>query len=175
MKLYVIAYPELEPADLQMIQDCRKENDRLYNKIGPHFTFVFAVEDFSITDFVAEVKEQLTGQNAFSFVIRCASINKDSFSEYSFAFLVPDEGFSNIKKLHNKLYSGKLSHHHRLDIDYTPHIEIANATDVQYIKKLVDEWNEKDLAIHGKVSALEIISNIDHVFTTVERIELGSL
>ncbi len=172
MRLYVVAYPELEAGDLELIQECRKDNDRLYGSIAPHFTFVFLVDDMAVGDFVAEVKQQLRGAAPISFVLRCATINKDAFSEYYFAFLIPDEGHSHIKKLHDKLYSGALDHHHRLDIDYIPHIEIANSLDKMAIKRLVDEWNTNDLAIKGRISAIDIISYEHKVLETVEQIVL---
>jgi hypothetical protein len=172
-KLHVIAYPELGDTDLQKIQACRKDNDRLYKDIAPHFTFVFAVQDFSESDFVAEVKKQLTGTKAFSFTIRCAAINKDSFSDYYFAFLVPDEGYSNMVKLHDRLYDDRLFHHRRLDIDYIPHIEIANAPDKMQIKSIVDEWNSIDLEIKGCVSEIEIVNYENRVLTTIEKIKLS--
>lgn len=172
MRLYVIAYPELAEDDYQTIQQHRKQHDRLYSMIEPHITFVFLVEDFTPEDFIAEAKQQLQGVKPFSFSLRCCTINKDSFSDNYFAFLVPDEGYSHVVKLHDKLYSGKLSYHHRLDIDYIPHIEIANAPDKAAIKTIVDTWNAKDFCINGRVAAIDIISFENGVCTTLEKVVL---
>lgn len=175
MRLYVVAYPELADEDYQIIQQYRKEHDRLYSMIEPHFTLVFLVNDFTEADFIAEVKKQVEGIRAFDFILRCSTINKDAFSDNYFAFLVPDEGFSNIVKLHDALYADKLAHHHRMDIDYIPHIEIANSalSDKTTIKKIVDKWNSEDFAIKGRVSTLYVISLENGVLSTLEKIQLS--
>src|ERR1041384_3572542 len=105
MNLQVVAYPELLRAALEMIQACRRENNTLYNIIGAHFTIVFSVPDMPLEDFTAEVKKQTAGAKAIDFCLRSVIINKDAFSDNFDAFLVPDEGFSSIVKLHDKLYS----------------------------------------------------------------------
>ncbi len=173
MNLHVVAYPELAPADYELIQSFRKEHNSLYTVIGPHFTIVFSVPDMPAADFISEVKKQVGSTPPIRFCIRCAAINKDSFSNNYDAFLVPDEGFGRIFKLHDKLYSDKLLPYHRLDISYIPHISIANSTDPIPIKKIVDRLNEKDLAITGLISSLDIINYENRVITTIEKIKLG--
>ena len=172
MNLHVIAYPELAPADHELIQQARKEHNSLYKVIAPHFTIVFCVPDTPVSDFVAEIKKQAEGLMAIPFCLRCAVINTDSFSNNCDAFLVPDEGFSKIVKLHDRLYSDILSPHHRLDVSYIPHTSIANNVDVTVIKKIVDEWNEKEFVIKGRISSLDIINYENRVVTTIEKIEL---
>ncbi len=173
MNLHVIAYPELAMADHELIQQSRKEYNSLYNVIAPHFTIVFSVPDMPTEDFVAEIKKQANGIMIIPFCLRCAVINKDSFSNNYDAFLVPDEGFSKIVKLHDRLYSDKLSVYHRIDISYMPHTSIANNADVTIIKKIVDEWNEKEFVIKGRISSLDIINYENRVVTTIEKIKLG--
>lgn len=172
MRLYVVAYPELEQADYKQIDDSRREYDRLYGMIDAHITLVFLVDDMTPEDFVAEVKKQAAGAKAFDITLRACTINKDSFSEHYFAFLVPDEGNSNIIKLHDKLYSGKLAHHHRMDIDYIPHILIATSLDKTVIMNIVNEWNAKDFEFKGRIKALDIIRFENGVTTLLDRVVL---
>lgn len=172
MNLHVIAYPSLSPADYARIQSVRKLHNTLYNIIGPHFTIVFSVPDMEAGEFIEEIKEQSKGITAIPFALRCAVINKDSFSNNYDAFLVPDEGHSAIVKLHDRLYAGKLSRHHRLDISYIPHLSIANSRDVNQIKKIVDNWNETEQPIGGMIGALDIINYENRVITTIEQIVL---
>lgn len=172
MRLYVVAYPELEAADYQQIDDSRRQYDRLYGMIDAHITFVFLVDDFTPEDFIAEVKQQAAGAKAFDIALRGCTINKDSFSGHYFAFVVPDEGNSNIIKLHDKLYSGKLAHHHRMDIDYIPHILIATSLDKTVIKNIVDEWNAKNFEFKCRINALDIISFENGVTTLLDRVVL---
>jgi hypothetical protein len=172
VKLYVIAYPELSEADFNRIEACRRANDRLYGLVPLHFTFVFAVEDFTEGDFVAEIKKQVKGTASIPFTIRCATVNKDDFSDNYFTFLVPDEGYSGIVKLHDKLYNDKLLYHRRLDIDYIPHIEIANNPDKMFIKSIADEWNDANIEIKGIISSIHIVSFENRILTTIEKIIL---
>jgi 2'-5' RNA ligase len=172
MKLLVIAYPKLTDEDLLRIENFRKENDKMFDVVRPHFTFVFPVADISVADFTAEIKEQLKQAEPISFCLRCSTINKDDFSEYYHAFIVPDEGFSQIVKLHDKLYSDKLFIHQRLDIDFIPHITIGNSKDKLVCKKMVDEWNSKTFLITGTVSTLDIAQYENDKVTTIEKITL---
>ena len=172
MNLHVIAYPNLSPADYDRIQACRRDHNSLYSVAEPHFTIVFSVPDMPLVDFITEVKKQVAGIAAIRFCMRAVVINKDAFSINYDAFLVPDEGFSLVSKLHDRLYSDKLSPHHRLDIAYIPHISIANSPDPQAIKKIVDRWNENEFAINGVISSLDIINYENRVITTIEKIQL---
>jgi hypothetical protein len=172
MNLHVITYPELRPADYEMIQLFRRDHNSLYRVIEPHFTIVFSVPDMQAADFMAEVRRAAAGVAAINFCCRCAVTNKDSFSNNYDAFLVPDEGFSSIVRLHDRLYGDLLSWHHRLDVNYIPHISIANSPDVYAIKKIVDQWNEKPFAISGTISSLDVINYENRVITTIEKIKL---
>lgn len=172
MNLHVIAYPELAVADYETIQSFRRDYNSLYTVIEPHFTIVFAVANMTPTDFTEEVRQRVKDIDAIPFCLRCAAINKDAFSNNYDAFLVPDEGFSRISRLHDRLYSKKLLAHHRLDIPYIPHISIGNSPDAQAIKRIVDQWNEKDFAICGKIAALDIIKYERRVVATLTRISL---
>lgn len=159
MAYLVIAYPDLKQNDFQLIQGYRKHNDSLfYSVVKPHFTVVFPVVDIIQHQFTDEILNRSEGLNQFDFVIRCATINKDAFSDYYHAFLVPDEGYSNIVKLHDRLYSGLLKSNLRLDLDFIPHIAIGNSKDKFRCKQMVDEWNEKDFAISGTISQLTIVN-----------------
>lgn len=173
MAYLVLAYPELSRKDYELIQDFRRENDELYYKVvEPHFTIVFPVFDIPEKDFINEVREKSKEVKSFSFSLRCATINKDAFNDYYHVFLVPDESYSNIVKIHDRLYSGLLKDNHRLDIDFIPHIGIANSLDKYKCKKLVDQWNSKDFEINGTVSKITIIKYENNVVTNLEEIRL---
>jgi 2'-5' RNA ligase len=169
----VLAYPEVRDEDFKQIQDYRKNNDELYFKVvNPHFTIVFPVFDVLKDDFVNEVKEKSKEIKKFNFTIRCATINKDAFNDYFHAFLVPDEGYSRFVKLHDILYSDKLKNNLRLDIDFVPHIGIGNSKDKFLVKKMVDEWNQKEFSISGKVNYLTIVNYENDKVTKIQEIEL---
>lgn len=173
MAYLVLAYPELTSENFDKIQNYRQGNDELFfNVVNPHFTIVFPVFDISEEEFIREIKDKSAKFKKFDFVIRCATINKDAFSDYFHAFLVPDEGYSKIIKLHDKLYSDKLKNNLRLDIDFVPHIGIGNSIDKFSCKKMVDEWNEKEFFISGKIINLTIVNYDNGLITKIEEIEL---
>lgn len=158
MAYLVLAYPNLNDKDFELIQNYRKTEDKLfYSVVEPHFTIVFPVFDCAEDLFIKEVTEKAQSFGKINFVIRCATINKDAFNEYYHAFLVPDEGYSSITKLHDKIYSGKLKENHRLDIDFVPHIGLGNSKNKFECKRMVDEWNVKDFSIHGSITHLTIV------------------
>ncbi len=173
MKLLIIAYPELTKKDLSQIENFRKEHDNMFNIIKPHFTLVFPLENIEVPDLIHEMDLLLEHEKAISFSIRCAMINKDAFSENYHVFLVPDEGLSQMIKLHDKLYIGLLNEDLRLDIPYIPHITIGSSKDKYKSKKMVEDWNSKDFEINGTISYIHIIKhNLDHI-DTIESIQLN--
>lgn len=173
LSLQVIAYPQLQDADLQRIQDIRKLHNRLYPVIAPHFTLMFAVNDISREDFIAEAKKKLQGATAIDFTIRRAIVVPDAISGWYDAMLVPDEGFSALHKIHDQLYSGLLLPQLRLDIAYLPHMSIADKADAQEVKQICDDWNNINCEIKGRISELEIIEYKNPVLHTAERIILA--
>jgi len=173
MSYLVLAYPEISSSDYQFIQDYRKINDpKYFNLVEPHITLVFSTSNLSEEEFVAEVEEQVSGISKFNFVIKCATINQDDSGSFYHEFLVPDEGYSNIVKLHDKLYSGKFYDNLRFDIDFIPHIGIGNSEDVHVSKKRVDQLNSQALSIEGAVRVLDVVKYEDNKITTVKKINL---
>lgn len=168
MSFLVIAYPQLDQNNFDQIQDVRKAYDRHYSIVHPHFTLVFPVEGMPDEEFCAEISRQAGDFTTFSFVMRCATIHKDELSDDFHVFLVPDEGYSQLVKMHDRLYSDRLSPYHRLDIDYIPHMGIANTKDSLICKGLVETWNQKDFEIRGIIDSIDIIQYDGH---QIERIE----
>ena len=173
MALGVLSYPQLRADDYERIQKFRKANDELYCTVAePHFPFVFPVSGIDQKAFIAEIESKSRGMKAIDFEIKCATINKDAVLDYFHLLLVPDEGYSKMVRLHDKLYADKLFNDLRLDIDYIPHIGIANSQDPLKVKSWVDEWNKKDFIIKGKITTLTIVDYTDNILTDLQEIKL---
>ena len=172
MNLHVVAYPEVDNSSYDLIQSYRQAYNSLYNVIEPHFTLVFSVGHMDVAAFIDEVKQVASSTKKIDFCSRCLAINKDSFSKHFDAFLIPDEGHSDVIKLHDKLYSGLLAPHHRIDITYVPHVSLANSPDVRVIKTIVDKWNAEDHIIQGRISFLDVINYENRKVETLERVAL---
>ena len=174
--LFVINYPTIAPEDFNWIQSVRKQYDELYQEIiNPHFTIVFPVFNFQEKAFIKHIKQAIQEIEAFDCVLRCAVLGDDAFSDYTHVFLVPDEGYSSIVKLHDRLYTGILTNELRLDIPFVPHIGIANSRNAQRCKQLVDELNAKSFEIRGKVEKLDVIWYEDDKVDVIEQIPLIQL
>jgi len=173
MAYLALAYPELKTEDYNWIQSFRKDNDELYFKVvAPHFTIVFPTFNKSEDEFIKSVEEKSMALKRITFAIRCSVINKDALNDYWHVFLTPDEGNSEIIKLHDMLYSGELSDNLLLEIPFIPHIGIGNSKDKWICKKLIDDINERGINIKGSITQLDIVSYVDNEVKTIKKIEL---
>lgn len=171
--LLVINYPTISAKDFNWIQSIRQQHDELYlNVVEPHFTLVFPVFNLEQETFIQHVSQVTQDIPAFDFVLRCAVLGDDAFSDYVHVFLVPDEGYSSVVRLHDRLYTGVLKQELRLDIPFIPHIGLANSLDAQTCKRLVDELNAEPFEITGRVEILDVIWYEDDKVSTIAQIDL---
>jgi hypothetical protein len=175
MAYLIVAYPKISKEDYHYIQKFRRQYDLYYSIVEPHFTIVFPVFDIEKDRFITEANSNTLNFKSFDFEIKCAAINKDSFSDYFHLLLVPDKGYSDIVKLHDKCYSGILFKDLRLDIDFIPHIGIANSKDRYLVKKWADEWNSKTFIIRGTINTLTVIDYTENVVNDLVNIQLKQL
>jgi hypothetical protein len=170
----VIAYPKLSSKDYQFIQEYRIKNDSLYyDVVEPHFTLVFPVDNLTEDEFTKEAESLLKDQSKFSFVLRSSVVNQDFSKDYYHEFLVPDEGFSDFIKLHDKLYSKNLRANLLLDVDFIPHIGIGNSKKSADCKKRVDRLNTQDFTIKGEIDSVSVVEYENNKITTVKEIMLN--
>jgi hypothetical protein len=173
MSLLTLAYPQISEKDYQWIQEFREENDELYHGVmEPHFTLVFQVFNQRPETLIEEIKRRSADHRKIDFTLRCSIMEKDAFTPYWHVYLVPDEGYSHIVKLHDNLYSGKLAEELRLDLPFIPHIGIANSVEKWTCKELVDQINNSDLAIEGVINEIDVVEYHEEKVETLEKIYL---
>jgi len=169
----ILAYPRLIKNDYNIIQNFRKENDELYYSVAePHFAFVFPIFDIGRQQFTDEAFNKTKAIKSIDFEIKCATINKDAFLDYYHVLLVPDNGYSDIVKLHDKLYNGIFFSNLRLDIDFIPHIGIASSKDRYKVKNWVDHWNQTEFSFAGTIDTLTIVDYSNSILTNLDEIKL---
>jgi 2'-5' RNA ligase len=152
----VLAYPKLNREDYNWIQSVRKEYDnRYFNVVEPHFTIVFPLFNYNFKELEKHIANVCDNCKPIQFTIRAASVVKDSFSDYTDVLLVPDEGNSQIIKLHDKFYSGIISTDLRIDIPFIPHIGVGANKNPKESKLLCDKLNNKNICIQGIINELE--------------------
>jgi 2'-5' RNA ligase len=156
--LCVVNYPTISVEDYDWIQSIRREHDPLFFEVvEPHFTIVFPTDQIEESALVEHVSKIAAKVAPFEVVLRCATLGDPSFMEHAHAFLIPDEGFSRVVKLHDALYTGPLRSELRLDLPFVPHIGVANTPGVEDCKVLVDRINSNRFEIHGHVEKLSVI------------------
>ena len=171
--LLVVNYPTISTENFDWIQRVRKQHDQLYwEVVAPHFTIVFPVFNLEEKAFIHHIEQVVKEIEAFDFVIRCAVLGDDAFSDFTHVFLVPDEGYSRIVKLHDRLYTSLLTNELRLDIPFVPHIGIANSREAQTCKYLVDDLNANPFEIRGRVEKLDVIWYEENQVETIKQISL---
>lgn len=159
--LAVVCFPAISLGDKAWIDDVRAKYAGLhYAAIAPHFTFVFPTSAAN-QDAVMRHVESIGAESTIcqiAFVIRCCLPVKDVLSSQTHLFLTPDEGLSQIVKLHDRLYTGILHPELRLDIPYIPHMTLGYSDDAQYCKQVADELNQTNFEITGKLDALSVLA-----------------
>jgi 2'-5' RNA ligase len=155
--LYTVAFPELSAPDREFIEQFRSQHDpRQRDLIPAHFTLVFGTDAVAEPDFTRHVAEVATRTDAIEFCCRYALLSPDAESPTATIFLVPDEGFSAISRLHDELYTGALASQLRLDIQYTPHITIGSQLSRDVAMSLCNELNRQNIEVRGSLRALTV-------------------
>ncbi len=94
------------------------------------------------------------------------------FSPQTHLFLVPDQGYSTLVKLHDTLYSGILAQTLRLDVPFIPHITVGAHSDPQVCKQAADKINHQDICIRGHIDAVNILTYENNSVATIKQIGL---
>jgi len=157
MTLLAIAQPVLAPEDMAWLEAFRRQHDPRYQAIEPHFTLVFGCRLAEPEAFLRHVRNIGKRTAPVPFVCRYAQLGSDDEVDRAYVFLVPDEGNSELSRLHDRLYTGPLAAALRLDLPYTPHITIGAKDDRQVAKRLCDDINERRPVIPGVVQSLQVL------------------
>lgn len=173
--LYSLCYPTLSSQQNDFIHSFRMKHDLPFRDVvSHHFTMAFGISGIDKSEYIEHVKAVARTQQQISFSCRYAMIGADDSNDDFYVFLVPDEGFSEISRLHDRLYTGPLKQFHRLDIPYIPHIGIATIADVQRIKGLCDGLNSENTCIAGTLDAITVSEYCDGRVADLRSFALGS-
>lgn len=154
--LYTIACPQVDASAHAFIDGIRRQHDPQVDLVAPHFTLVFGCTAIAETDYLAHVSAIARHTPAIKFHCRHATLHASGPDGMAHVFLVPDEGHSAIALLHDRLYTGALAAHLRLDIPYVPHITVAATRDVAAAKALCDALNERGIDIASRLTVLTV-------------------
>ena len=154
--LYTLAYPVLSHSDAQWIAALRGRHDPQAGIVEAHFTMVFACSAVAEDAYLAHVEALAGVSPPVRFTCRYAMLAADDQGARAYVYLVPDEGYSGLSRLHDGLYTGPLAERLRLDIPFVPHVTLGSTADRRAAKRLCDELNERGVAVDGRVDALTV-------------------
>ena len=173
-RLFTLAYPLLSAADKAMIGEFRAVHDvRNALLVEPHFTLVYGTMGVAPDDYLKHVERIAASSHSFRFHCRYAALGANGNADTWHVYLVPDEGNSDLSRLHDRLYMGLLASHLRLDLQYVPHMTIGTCSDAEKAKALCDEVNAGALSIAGTIGSLTVTLLVDSKIQNLQSFELA--
>lgn len=152
--LEVIARPHFDKADLTWLTDIRSR--RAGSRGPPYFTLVFPGADMTPQDFAAKIRAVAADIPRIRFRLRSALVVPEPTVGRFHVFLIPDEGFGAILRLHDALHTGPIEAALRLETPYIPHITVSTSADHAAARKLAQALNQGGIDISGHIDALEV-------------------
>jgi 2'-5' RNA ligase superfamily len=174
--LYTVSYPEVSDADRERIEAFRRVHDLPYRDvIAAHFTMVFGVRNFDEDLYSKHVAAVANSSGPIEFTCRYAMLGADDADDTAYVFLVPDEGYSSVSLLHDRLYTGPLQQFHRLDIPYIPHITVGTMSDRAEAKELCNRLNQEGVSISGRLTTLTVGALSEGRFANLQQLRLAAV
>jgi 2'-5' RNA ligase len=155
MAYLVIAYPNLSEPDYDWLQSIRKKHDQQFDLVKPHVTLVFGTEKLSQNEFIEHVQNSLTAFSSFPIILDSTKVVGNDSKDLFHAFLVPSNGFNEVKQLHDVLYQGALESELRSDIPFIPHLTIGSGSKRE-MTALVEQIGQ-NFSINGNLDRVSII------------------
>jgi 2'-5' RNA ligase len=176
MSYLVIAYPKVSDADFEWIQDVRVEYDlKQFRVVKPHITLVFGTQKLEPGALIAHVRTKVADVRPFTVKLDSAKVIEDDSAKYFHAFLVPSNGFKEINRIHDLLYTDGLASELRLDIPFMPHLGIGNNSDKKIMDELTANVNLSGKSIEGKIEELTVVEFDGNKVTDISRVSLSQL
>ncbi|HWD60634.1 MAG TPA: 2'-5' RNA ligase family protein [Stellaceae bacterium] len=151
--LEVVARPEFGKAELEWLTHLRQM--RAHVAGAPAFTLVFPGAQ-SAPEVIKQVQETCAATARIRFCLRSAMIVPEHGMGMFHVFLVPDEGFGAIIRLHERLHVGPLACCLSPDMPYIPHLTVASTDEFSAARQTMALLNAKDLAISGRIDEIEV-------------------
>lgn len=154
--LYTIAYPSVSASAQAFIEGFRRQHDPQADLVAAHFTLVFGCTAIAEANYQAHVAAIARQTPVLRFHCRYAMLHAGGPDGMAYVFLVPHEGNRALSRLHDRLYTGVLAPHLRVDIPYVPHITIASTRNMAAAKALCDGLNQGGIDIAGELRSLTV-------------------
>lgn len=169
--LEVVARPRFEKSDLDWLADIRAR--RTGSRGPPYFTLVFPGAQMEPAAFAALVRASAEKLPRIRFHLRSALVVSEHTVHRFHVFLVPDEGFGAILKLHDALHVGPIEACLRPETPYLPHITVATSADFTGARRIAAQLNAGGIDIGGVIETLEVERRTGEVIRKVAEIPLA--
>jgi hypothetical protein len=150
----VIAKPAFSKSELDWLVRVRVA--RANSPGPPWFTLVFPGSGSSTKEVVQHIEATCAFTSRIRFCLRSAIIVPDVNMSWFHVFLVPDEGFGAIIRLHDRLHVGPLESCLRPETPYIPHLTVATVKELDVARRTKAALNAQDLAIAGRIDQIEV-------------------
>jgi 2'-5' RNA ligase len=152
--LEIVARPVFGKAELEWLTRLRAVHAK--SPGPPEFTLVFPGAAERDDDVVAHAEAIGAATPRIHFVLRSAVIVPESGAGTYHVFLVPEEGFGAIIRLHDRLHVGPLAGFLRPEQPYIPHLTVVTVRDFERARHTKAQLNARDLAVSGRIDAIEL-------------------
>jgi 2'-5' RNA ligase len=152
--LEVVAKPVFAKSETEWLANLRKT--LAYSAGSPEFTLVFPGSQSPTREIVQHIEAVCAVTPRIQFCLRSAMIVPDMQMSWFHVFLVPDEGFGAIIRLHDRLHVGPLAEALRRDEPYIPHLTVASVKEFDAARHVKASLNGNDLEIAGHIDELEV-------------------
>lgn len=169
--LEVIARPHFDKADLAWLTDIRSR--RAGSRGPPYFTLVFPGVDMTPAVFATQIRNNAKGIHRIRFHLRSALVVPEPMVGRFHVFLIPDEGFGAILRLHEALHVGPIEAALRPETPYLPHITVATTTSHTEARKLARALNMGEIDVGGHIDALQVERRVGEVIKEFAEIPLA--
>jgi 2'-5' RNA ligase len=154
--LYTLAYPQVTPATTVRLEAIRREHDSQFDRVATHFTLLFGCDGLDEKTYVGHVKRVAGMFGPFDFDARSLVVAPDADEERASVFLVPDNGFDPLKRLHGELYRGPLAPYLRHDLTFVPHITLASSLEIGAARRLCAALVAEGVTAAGSIDTLSV-------------------
>ena len=154
----ILIFPKFKNIDL--IQNVRKEYDKLANLIPPHITLAFPFsESISNEELIQKLSDLLKKYSSFSVTFKGISLSSDNY-----IFLDCIKGREKILEIHKDIYETILPTRKEKVKNYIPHITLGKSDSIEKFKNFNHEFSttidEISIELIGENEESIILANI---------------
>jgi hypothetical protein len=123
--------------------------------------------------FAEQIRRNVGDFPRVRFRLRSALVVPETTVSRFHVFLIPDEGFGAISRLHDVLHVGRIEAAIRPETPYLPHITVATSADRKQARDVAQALNQGGIDISGHIEALTVERRTGEVIRDVAEIPLA--